>query len=72
MVTKKGERCLLRNVRSSIMVLLISDLKCPFEGWPDSDRKASKLHGTTTVTLFANLALISAIWMLIAAPTAKG
>ena len=72
MVTKNGELCLLRNVRSWIMVLLRSDLNCPFEGRLDSDRKASKLQGTTTLTLPSKFALIKAAWMFVAAPMTKG
>lgn len=36
-MTKKGDRCLLKNVRSSDIVLLISGLNCPLDGSPDTD-----------------------------------
>lgn len=54
------------------MVLLMSDLKCPLEGRPDSDTNVSELHGTTILTLFAKLAAVRAAWMLMAAPTTNG
>lgn len=54
------------------MVSLMSGLKCPFEGRLDSDAKVSELHGTTTLTLFANLAAVRAVWMLMAAPKMNG
>ncbi len=72
MVTKNGELCLLRNVRSWIMVLLRSDLNCPFEGRLDSDRKASKLQGTTTLTWSSKLALIKVSCTFVAAQMTKG
>ncbi|MCI11639.1 hypothetical protein A2U01_0032741 [Trifolium medium] len=60
MVTKKGDPCLSRNVRSSIMVLLRSDLKCTSVDELDLDSKLSKLHGTTTFTLLSNFAFFKA------------
>ena len=54
------------------MVLLRPDLKCPFEGRLDSDRKASKLQGTTTLTLASKLALIKVALMFVAARMTKG
>ena len=54
------------------MVLLRSDLKCPFEGRLDSDWMVSELKGTTTFTSLAKFALIKAVWMFVAAPITNG
>ena len=54
------------------MVLLTDGLKRAFDGRPVSDTKASKLQVPTTFTFSAKLALSNAVWMLAAAPAAKG
>lgn len=54
------------------MVLLTSGLNRAFDGRLESDTKASKLLGATTLTFSAKLALSKAAWMLAAAPTTKG
>lgn len=50
----------------------MSDRKRPCEGRPGFELKASKLHGTTTLTSLSSLALLKALRMLVAAPMTKG